>query len=519
MHTGFITRARLLGAAALLALVPAGAAAQSRAAFRVTLTADTARIGSAPVSGRLIILMSTTPPEEAGEPLRPDLDPEKVWIAAKEVTGLAPGSSVVIDADSLASPRPFSAAPRGKRYVMALLDRDHNANWSTLSPGDLVSPVDSVDALGTLDAPTPLALSGRIVGPRSLSAPSTEVVELTSPLLSAFWKRPVVLRAAVVTPPDSEAVATPAGPRFRAVYHISGWGGSHRMAFSRGQRQIAMMRDGGERGAVHVFLETQFVTGHPVFANSANNGPWADALMSELIPHLEQRYRLIPAANARHLTGHSSGGWATLWLQVNYPAFFGGTWSTAPDPVDFADFTGVDMRPGSRENYYFHADGTPRPFIKMDGVPRSTLQAYTRMEVVLGPAGQISAFETVFGPRGADGKPVQAIDRETGALNPRALEAWAAYDIRAILQRRWAELGPQLRGKLHIWVGDEDNFYLTAPTQRLCEFLKRAGSDATCEIVPGRDHFSLPGAYETYPKGLEYRFGQEMQRAFEASRR
>lgn len=509
-------RLPLLALALLAAAAPAQAAAQP-AVFRVTLPRDTALTRGAPVSGRLIVFMTDRRPEP-GARLAPDIDPAQVWIAAREVAGLAPGATVEIDADSLAFPRPFSAAPAGRRWVMALLDVDHNANWRFFSEGDLVSAVDSVDALGTRARPTPLTFSSRIPAPRVEPVAGIDVVEFTSPVLSAFHRRPVVLRAAVITAPDSEAVATPAGPRFRAVYHIPGWGGSHRNAFTRGRRQVEMMRAGGERGAVHVFLEPEFTNGHPVFANSANNGPWADALIRELIPHLESRYRLIPEARARFLTGHSSGGWATLWLQVNHPDVFGGTWSTAPDPVDFADFTGIDVRPGSRDNFYRRADGSPRPFLKMEGRDISDFESFVRMELVLGPAGQQQAFEAVFGPRGADGRPAQVWDRETGALNPEVLRHWAAYDIRALLERRWAELGPRLRGKLHVLMGGADNFYLTGATQRLCDFLRGVGSDAVCEIVPGRDHFDLYQPYETYPHGLEHRFGREMQRAFDASR-
>lgn len=506
-------RLPILALALLAAAAPASA---QHPVFRVTLPRDTA-LAREPVSGRLIVFMTSTRPR-AGARLAPGMDPQAVWIAAREVTGLAPGATVEIDADSLAFPRPFSAAPAGRRWVMALLDTDRNANWLPFTSGDLVSAVDSVDAVGTRAAPTPLTLSTRFPQPRASAPEGVEVVELASPLLSAFHGRPVVLKAAVITAPQSEAIATAEGPRYRAVYHIPGWGGSHRNAFVYGRQQVEAMRAGGERGAVHVFLEPAFINGHHVFANSANNGPWADAFLRELIPHLEQRYRLIPEARARFLTGHSSGGWATLWLQVNHPDVFGGTWSTSPDPVDFADFTRIDMRPGSRDNFYRQADGSPRPFLKIEGRDVSDFESFVKMELVLGPGGQQQAFEAVFGPRGADGRPAHVFDRRTGALNQEVLRHWAAYDIRALLERRWAELGPRLRGRLHVWMGGADNFYLTGSTQRLCDFLRGAGSDATCEIVPGRDHFDLQQPYDTYPNGLEHRFGAEMQAAFDRSR-
>lgn len=517
-----LMRPSILAMLTLAAAAPAAAAAQNHpphAVFRVTLPADTSLTHGAPVSGRLLVFMTAQRPRDANARLAPDLDPEQVWVAAREVQGLAPGASVEIDADSLAFPRRFSSSGSGRRWVMAVLDTDHNANWRVYGASDLATALDSTDALGTRAAPTRLALATRIPEPRIPQVEGVEAVEFTSPLLSAFHKRTVILRAAVVAAPDSEAIATPAGPRFRAVYHIPGWGGSYRQAFTRGRDEQRYARDAGERGAVHVWLDPEFPTGHPVFANSATNGPWEDALIRELIPYLEQRFHLLPEARGRFLTGHSSGGWATLWLQINHPDVFGGTWSTSPDPVDFADFIGADLRPGSRDNYYHAPDGSPRQAFRVDGREVATNEQATRLEMVMGPGGQMQSFEAVFSPRGADGRPLPAFDYRTGALHPDVLRAWAAYDIRALLERRWAELGPKLRGKLHIVVGGADTFHLDGPTQRLCTFLRNAGSDATCEVVPGRGHFDLFGAYPpTYPAGLVQRTGAEMQRTFDASR-
>ena len=512
-------RISILAMLSLAAAAPAAARAQAnppRPVFRVTLAADTSLTHGAPASGRLLVFMAAHRPENANARLAPELDPEQVWVAAREVRNLAPGASVEIDADSLAFPRAFSSAGSGRRWVMAVLDVDHNANWRVYGAGDLVTALDSADALGTRAAPTRLTLVARIPPPRIAPVEGVQAVEFTSPLLSAFHKRPVVIRASVLAAPDSEAIATPAGPRFRTVYHIPGWGGSYRQGFTRGRDEQRYAREAGERGAVHVWLDPEFPTGHPVFANSANNGPWADVLVRELIPYLERRFRLLPEARGRFLTGHSSGGWATLWLQANYPDFFGGTWSTSPDPVDFADFIGVDMRPGSRDNYYRAADGSPHPAFQVDGREVATNEQAARLERVMGPGGQMQSFEAVFSPRGPDGQPMHAFDPETGALDQRVLRAWAAYDIRALLERRWAELGPKLRGKLHVVVGGADTFHLTGPTRRLCGFLRTAGSDATCEIVPGRGHFDLFGPYPpTYPDGLVQRIGREMQRTFD----
>jgi hypothetical protein len=399
---------------------------------------------------------------------------------------------------------------------MAALDVDRDAAWRMFTPGDLLSRVVEVDDAGTRAAPTPLRLDLRIPPRRLRDATGITLVDFPSPLLSAFWHRPIVLHAAVLAEPDSEAIATRDGPRFRAVYHVPAWGGSHLDAFGGGRAQAQAMRAGGERGAVHVFLDPTFVTGHPAFANSANNGPWGDALVRELIPYLQRRFRLIDDPRARFLTGHSSGGWATLWLQTAYPDVFGGTWSTSPDPVDFADFTGVDVRPGSRDNWYRAPDGSPHYAIRAGDTGVMTQEEYERLETVLGPGGQNASFEAVFGPRG-DAGPLPLFDRATGRMDAAVQRAWAAYDIRARLQREWPRVGPRLDGKLHVWVGGQDTFYLDGAVRRLCAFLRSVRADATCEVVPGRGHADLDAPHPTYPRGLLYRFGGEMQRRFDAT--
>ena len=84
------------------------------------------------------------------------------------------------------------------------------------------------------------------------------------------------------------------------------------------------------------------------------------ALTTEFIPYLEKKYHMDARRTGRLLNGHSSGGWASLQLEVNYPDVFGGTWSTSPDPSDFHDFTGPDLY-AANANMFHRADGTPTP--------------------------------------------------------------------------------------------------------------------------------------------------------------
>ena len=227
-----------------------------------------------------------------------------------------------------------------------------------------------------------------------------------------------------------------------------------------------------------------------MFADSANNGPVGQALIEELIPAFEREYRSVAEPRGRLLTGHSSGGWSSLWLQVTYPEFFGGTWSTSPDSVDFRDFQRINVyRP--EENFYVDPEGQRRPIARAQGRVAVWLDDFAWMEHALGHGGQLHSFEAVFSPRGEDGKPRLIWDRETGAIDPDVARTWEQYDIRLVLERNWSELAPQLAGKLHVHMGDQDTFYLEGATILLKQSLEQLESDAVVEIHRGRDHGNI----------------------------
>jgi S-formylglutathione hydrolase FrmB len=502
-------------AIALLVALAAGAAPAVHGArrpipshrFRIALSP---LLADRPVAGRLFVLM------EEGEGDQPALStgflPGPTWLAAMEVPRLAPGQAFEFDADRLAYPRPFSQAPPGRRRCMALLDPDHSYPYTGRNDGDLYGPV-----VGMPDpdpaAPVTLLLSRRVEPPAALGDTAfVRGVEVESELLAAFWGRPVRMRAGVVLPPGHDREPTRAYP---AVYHVHGFGGNHEEAWARGPRLAREMAAGGQPEMVHVFLDGSCPAGHHAFVDSANNGPWGSALTRELIPRLERRFRLLPRPNARFLTGHSSGGWSTLWLQVTYPDFFGGTWSTAPDPVDFRRFIGVDVTPGSTENLFRTVDGRPRNLARAGGRPLCSVEEFARYEAVQGEVGgQLAAFEWAFSPRGPGGRPRGLFDRATGALDPAVQRAWEPYDLRRLLERNWSTLGPKLQGKLHLFCGAEDTFHLEEAVQLFAGFLRRYGSDANCELVPGRDHGNLYAPAASYPDGLDARIATEMQTAF-----
>jgi pimeloyl-ACP methyl ester carboxylesterase len=332
-------------------------------------------------------------------------------------------------------------------------------------------------------------------------------VVFQSPKLTAFFGRPTQMEAYVILPATEDKKK-----RFPTAYLIPGFGSTDDARFNRAKTLRAAMDAAPWNEMAFVYLKGAVPTGHHVFADSTNVGPWGSALVEEFIPDLEKRFPLIARSEARFVTGHSSGGWASLWLQITHPTFFGGTWSTSPDPVDFHSFLGVNITPGSTENMYRTRDGKPRGGWRDGDHELLTFEELVRFEDALGrDGGVLSTIEWVFSPRGPYGKPLPLFDRRTGALNPEVQEAWKRWDIRAVLEARWKDLGPKLKGKLHLYAGAADNFRLEEGVQRLCAFLKEKGSDATCEIVPGKDHFTLYGKDLAAADGLFARIVREMR--------
>src|SRR5262245_52864003 len=341
--------------------------------FRITLAKE---LAPAEAVGRLFVFMSGDP--QPRERLGAGFVPGDTWLSAMEVEHLAPGEPFTFDPDLKAYPRPFSTAPAGSYQFMALLDANHSYAYDGQGEGDLYGPVTRIGNLNPADAaPISLTLTRRTearVHPADRG--NVRLVEFRSPLLTAFWGRSITMRAGVVLPPGYEVRAkggrplgtaraegvgrsptswAPAlgvegrgasgrvgawasrgvgdgvragkpverqGPRgsgaqqqFPTVYHVHGFGGDLSEAWEAGPRLAREIGAGRRAAFVHVFLDGSFPTGHHEFADSVNNGPWGRVLTQEFIPYLEQRFRLTPRASARFLTGHSSGGWSTLWLQ------------------------------------------------------------------------------------------------------------------------------------------------------------------------------------------------------------
>ena len=490
----------LLPALALLACTPAHAAPT---VLHVTLGAA----ASSPVSGRLIVFAEPVAQARAdakGGPLTEvetsPFHPQAVAVAAQEVARLAPGATVEMDADTVSFPRAFSRLAPGRYAVQAVLDVGHDYNYGGRVAGDLVSPVTEMDlpaggalTLGAaLPAAEPFTPNARATPEQKAAYPAARAdirpLDYQSPALGRFWGRPVHMRGWVLLPPGYAA----SRDRYPVVYWTHGFGGTLSNIYDTAVARWRDMRAGALPPMIWVFLDESSPTGTHEFADSVNNGPWGEALTAELIPELERSYRMDARPSGRFLTGHSSGGWATLWLQTRYPRVFGGSWSTSPDPSDFHDFTGVDIyAPGA--NVYRRPDGSPYPLVRDHGRVVATLEDFTRLEAVIGPTGgQQSSFDWVFSPRGPQGAPMPMFDRATGAVDPAVAGYWRDHwDIAARLQHDWPALKPDLDGKVHVLVGTADTFYLDGAAHRLQAVMDGLAAKSSFRYLPGRTHGDL----------------------------
>jgi S-formylglutathione hydrolase FrmB len=448
-----------------------------------------------PVSGRLLLFVSPGSGEKAVDMSM--MAPTKVYIAAREISHLLPGETVDIDADDGAFPGPLSQAAPGDYEAQVVLDVAHTYNYAGRQPGDLISDVVVLPAWNpqtqssttmTLtktvpELPDPLA---NMPDPQA----ALQRIDFTSPVLSKFWGRKICMQAWVLLPPGYNSHPK---ANYPTVYFTHGFGGSmDEMRARFAPVFYQRMKNGKMPEMIWVLLDESSPTGTHEFADGVNNGPWGTALTTELIPYLETHYRMDARVSGRFLQGHSSGGWATLWLQTTYPKIFGGTWSTSPDPSDFHAFSTIDLyAPGA--NMYRRADGTPQPIIRMHGTVVATMEQMAHLETVLGDyGGQIGSFEWVFSPRGPDGRPLPMFNRATGAVDPKVIAYWGAhYDISQQIQSNWKTLAPDLRGKIHLYVGTEDTFYLNNAAHRLQALLDRLSAQAQVAFIPGRTHFDL----------------------------
>ena len=364
---------------------------------------------------------------------------------------------ITLDAETLCFPKDgLKNLPPGEYAVQAILITNPEINLPD-APGNLFcDPV----PFKTDSGPIKLTLN-RI---RKAEAPKDtathKYLSIPSKLLSEFHGRPVSYRVGVVLPNDHANE----NKSYALLVDIGGFGTRYTDAAKIGPdpRFIQIVPDGA--GPL----------GDPYQVNSANNGPYGDALTKEVIPFIEKTYRGIGTPKSRFTCGISTGGWVSFALQVFYPEYFNGCWSQCPDSVTFERFELVDLY--GEPNAFVNRFGNERPSTRtIDGDVVSTLRHEVLLERVLGTGSKWersgrdwASWNAVYGPRGPDGHPIPIWNGQTGAIDKATLEHWKKYDLKRILDANWKTLGPKLSGgKVNIWVGDSDDYYLNAAVHRL----------------------------------------------------
>ncbi|MBT1450396.1 esterase [Glaciecola sp. XM2] len=359
----------------------------------------------------------------------------------------------------------LSDLPAGTYSVQALYDTDF-LDGRMNSPLNYFSKVQSI----VVNAGEPIQLAFELTEqiPAETLPEDTEhlrFVKMKSDLVSAHWQQDMHIRAAVLLPAQYSANPLKKFPVFYSV------GGYH----SKYTRALSLMENDAFKEywfaddtpqMVIVFLDSQAPFGDSYQMDSANNGPYGEATINELIPFLEQKFNLYPQMEGRFVSGCSTGGWVSLAMQLYYPDTFNGAWSFSADGVDFRYFQLVDIY--EDENAYVNEHGSQRPSYRAkDGEIIFSIKHEIMMENVMGKhnsfaysGGQWGGWNAVYGPRNADGSPSTIWDPVTGKIDKEVAEQWQKFDLRKYTEDNWQTLGPKLQGKLHIWMGDMDNFYL-----------------------------------------------------------
>jgi hypothetical protein len=413
-----------------------------------------------------------------------------------------PGEPVVIDDKASAFPVALSDMERGEYHVQVVWDRNLGGRAISESPGNLYSTTQKIKFTKNYAQVYAISASGIVSERVFKDAQYAKELKVPSALLSKFHHRPVNMNAAVLLPAK---YYTEPKRKFPVKFEISGYGGDYHR-FSGYAKPAALM---DTTACIIVFLDGSCNLGHNVYANSDNNGPWGDALTKELIPVVERTYR---SDGARLLYGHSSGGWAVLWLQTHYPKVFDGCWSSSPDPVDFRSFQHVNLY--EHQNMFYGKDGSLNQIGTVDGVfPWFSMKNTYQMEQVLYRGEQMHSFDAVFSNQGEDGQPLRICNYLTGEIDTNVFAHWKNYDISLHLRKNWNTLKGDLDGKVMVSVGNYDNFYLNSAVKLLEGEMKKLNAAFTFAYY-NSDHFlvELPENMKSGQEFLEKKYQKWLEK-------
>jgi len=473
----------------------------------------------ASIDGRLLLLLST---DASAEPrMQINDSPRTQMVFGMDVEAMTPGQALTLDAGAFGFPiRRLDEVPAGDYFVQAVLhryetfhradgqtlklpmDRGEGQHWN-LAPGNLYSTPRRV-SLGTAGNTVAIALDKEIPPiPEPTDTKYIRHLKIQSALLTKFWGRPMFLSANVLVPEgfdthtdvryplmisedhfnaDFDGFRTePPDPNLppdkNERFHLSG--------YNRIQQEEAYKFYQQWSGPTFPrILIAEINHANPYFddsyaVNSANLGPYGDAIETELIPAIEKQFRGIGQGWARFVYGGSTGGWEAMAVQMFYPDHYNGAFIACPDPVDFRAYTTINIYEDANA---FYLQGTHTQFLQPAarnylGQTLGTVQSMNQYELALGSHArsgeQFDIWQAVFGPVGDDGYPKPIFDKQTGVIDRSVAAYWKEhYDLSAILQRDWATLGPKLKGKLRVYVGSADTYFLNNAVYYLEDFLK-----------------------------------------------
>ena len=483
-----------------------------------------AEFTDSPQSGRLLLLLATHADEEPRFLVDNSVDSQLVF--GLNVQDWHGGTAVVIDKDAIGFPlADLSEVPAGTYYAQALLnrykdfhlgngkvvslppDRGEGQQWNR-KPGNFYSEPVQIDIDESGSGTFTLVIDQEV--PEIEPPEDTEYVKhirMRSKLLSDFWGEDIYLGAHVLLPKGFDEHPEARYPLMISHGHFP----TDFDGFRTEPPDPDLEPDYSERFDVHgyniiqqqeaySFYQTWISDDFPRFivieiqhptpyyddsyaVNSANQGPYGDALTYELIPYVEDQFRGIGEGWARFTYGGSTGGWEAMAVQVFYPDEYNGAFIACPDPIDFRAYLTVNIYEDNNAYWYDSQFQTlPRPGHRDNlGQIHASQYDYNRLEAVLGDRGrsgqQYDIWEATYSPMGEDGYPVRLWDKHTGEIDHDVAEYWREhYDLRHILERDWASLGPKLEGKLHIYVGDMDNYYLNNAVYLTEKFLENTSN-------------------------------------------
>lgn len=486
---------------------------------------------AAPLDGRLLVIVAADEKPEPRQQVQSSYRSAQIF--GIDVTALATGASVKLPAEVEGHPlRRLAQLPAGTYWAQAVLhryerltpahghtilvhwDQGEGQQWAS-APGNLFSKPVQIHWDGKSDVRLELTETiPPIVPPKDTAW--VRHVTVRSERLSKFWGREVNLTAHVLLPRDFDAHPEARYPVMLNHGHfpddLSGFrpeAPDPNLPCEPSERFHLPCYNRTEQEEAHRFYELWKSPDFPRFlvvevqhptpffddsyaVNSENNGPYGDALTYELLPEIEKRFHGVGAGWGRFVYGGSTGGWEALAVQIFYSKEYNGAFGACPDPVDFRSMMLVDLTTDTNAYRRSGPFGTIEIPAHRDwlGQVNTTMELENGLERVLGSrgrsGGQWDGWQSVYSPVGADGYPAAIFDKSTGAIDPRVAAWWRErYDLRHVLERDWARLAPDLRGKLFVFVGDMDNYYLNDAVYKLEDFLRQAQPPADAEVAYG----------------------------------